>query len=344
METPVQIDMLEQAGDIEVLHSTERGKQILEFDNELMPATHKALMSRLVPGKGSQVMVLPEDIRILPGFNPRIQTAKYEAHVEQITQSILAEGYYQDKPLAGFAGMDGKRPVLYLTEGETRYRAAKRAIERGADLEYLPLVIKPEGTNIEDLTTALVRSNTALGFAPLELAILCARMSKFGRDPKHIGEKFGIDPNYVKQLLILAASPPSVRNMVEEGKTTAGVAVQAIRDHGSDAAKVLDEAYVKAQDDAKAKGKGVAKVTRKMLPSSTRRKFFVQQAPSMFQSLQKVQVHSAFTQLPGDLQALINDILSKASELEPEGKEEAGEGEAPTAGTNTKAEGTQDAA
>lgn len=126
-----QLPAIARDDEIACLES-DSGQEISGFDAELIPASHKKLFASLVSGKGNQVMVLPEDIRIIPGFNPRLDTEAYRAHVQNVAESILSEGYYMDKPLAGYAGMDGRRPVVYLTEGQTRYRASLIAIERGA--------------------------------------------------------------------------------------------------------------------------------------------------------------------------------------------------------------------
>lgn len=297
---------------------SESGQEIAGFDAELIPASHKKLFASLVSGKGNQVMVLPEDIRIIPGFNPRLDTEAYRAHVENVADSILSEGYYMDKPLAGYAGMDGRKPVVYLTEGQTRYRASLIAIERGAPLEYLPLVLKPEGTSLEDLTVALVRSNQGREFTPLELAIICARLKKFNWDKSKIAAKLGFTVEYVSQLLSLAAAPHPVRKLVENGDVTAGVAIQAIREHGAEASAVLDQAAEKARAEGK------SKITRQHLPSSIRKKALTKVAPRMFDALEKITQHTSYQELPEDLRELVDALISdvaKATQNKDESKE-----------------------
>lgn len=315
---------------------TEAGQNIAGFDAELIPSTHRKLFNSLVSGKGNQILVMPEDIRIIPGFNPRFDTAAYRQHVQNIADSIYSEGFYQDKPLAGYAGMDGKKPVVFLTEGQTRYRAALLAIERGAPLEYIPLVLKPEGTSLEDLTVALVRSNQGREFTPLELALICARLRKFDWDNKKIADKLGFKSEYVRQLLSLAAAPHSVRSLVEAGTVPAGVAIQALREHGAEAGEVLDQAYKQAKTE------GREKITRRNLPSSMRKKALTKVAPRMFDALEAVAKHSSYQALPDDLRVLIESLLkdvTKAAEDNAEqntsdpkdakGGDESSTGEAP---------------
>lgn len=298
--------------EIDSLQTSDAGKKILEFNQELVPASHKALLRSLAHGSGSGVEVFPEDIRIIPGFNPRIPGPAFDAHVRTIADSIKERGFYKDKPIAGYAGMDGRKPVIFLTDGEVRYRATLIAIAEGALIETIPLVLKPEGTSREDLTVDLVRSNGGKPFTPLELSVVCARLRNYGWDIPKISNKLGITPEYVSQLLMLAGAPQSLRDKVASGEATAGVAIQAMRQHGSDAAAVVE----KALDDAKAKGK--AKITAKNLPEQIRKKAIVKAAPRMLTTLQSIALHEAFQALPDDLRsqidALLKDIPKEAAE------------------------------
>ena len=316
-----QLPAIARDDEINCLES-EAGQAIANFDTELIPASHKKLFASLVPGKGNQVLVLPEDIRIIPGFNPRLDTEEYRAHLRNIADSIKAEGYYQDKPLSGYAGMDGKKPVVFLTEGQTRFKSGLMAIAEGAPLEYFPLVLKPEGTSLEDLTVGLVRSNQGLGFTPLELAIICARLKKFNWKTNKIAEKLGFTVEYVSQLLSLAAAPHAVRKMIEDGNVKAGVAIQAIREHGSEAAAVLE----KAAEQAKASGK--PKVTRQHLPSAIRKKALTKVAPRMFDALEQITKHNSYQELPEDLREMVDALISdvaQATNNEAESEEPKGE-------------------
>ena len=111
-------------------------QSIANFDATIVPASHKKLLRSMAHAKGNQISVFPEDIRIIPGFNPRLPTPEFQAHIREIADSIKEHGFYEDKPLAGFAGMDGTKPVFFLTDGEVRYRAALPPARRTPDGEY----------------------------------------------------------------------------------------------------------------------------------------------------------------------------------------------------------------
>lgn len=307
--------------EIDTLNSTESGQSILAFSKDLVPASHKKLLRSLAHGSGNQVEVFPEDIRIIEGFNPRLRTPEFEAHIRSVADSIIENGFYPDKPLAGYAGMEGSKPVIFLTDGEVRYRASLIAIDEGAPLEVLPLVLKPEGTSIEDLTVALVRSNSGKPFTPLELSIVCARLRKFGWTAAKISTKLGITIEYVGQLLLLAGAPRAVRDMVESGSATAGVAIQAMRQHGADAPEVLTKALESA------KSSGQSKLTRRHLPEQVRKKAIVMAAPKMLSALQEISQHKSYAKLPEDLKAKVSDLLKAIPEVSDAPHEDGHPGE-----------------
>lgn len=308
----IEADAQEQ----QALLTTDRGREILAFDRELVAVTHKQLIQSHAVSRGNMIRVMPDDIRILPGFNPRIPGPDMDAHIESIAQSIQAEGYYPDKPLAGFAGKEGKKPVIFLTDGEMRYRAALLAIERGADLIDLPLVLKAEGTSQEDLTVALVRSNGGKAFTPLELSIVCARLSKFGWDVQRIADRLGFSSQYVRNLLALAAAPSTVKALVSEGTVPASIAVEAVRAHGEDAPAVLREAVEQARSQ------GREKVRKTDTARGQMKRVLVQSAPQLLDVVKSVRSHTAFEQLPDDLQLKIRELLDSLNP-QPDGDNEA---------------------
>lgn len=198
-----------------------------------------------------------ESFRFIPDFNVRIETPDYVQHIEDIAQSIVANGFYRDKALTTYAGKDGDENVLYITDGHTRLRAVKRAIELGAEITSIPTIVKPGSESIEDLTVALVQANSGRPLSALEKAIVAKRLMGFGVTEEDIAKRLNCTPRYVSDLLVLVAAPPKVRNAVISGKMSATEAVKVLRKHGQNAAKVVEKATAKA--DGKGKKKATAK-------------------------------------------------------------------------------------
>jgi ParB-like chromosome segregation protein Spo0J len=206
-------------------------------------------------------MVHPDKLSVIPGFNVRNTDAKdYIEHIDMLAQSIATNGFYADKPLAAFVTKEGE---IKVTDGHSRLAAIKKAIaELGAEIEAIPVVVKPQGTSMEDLTVALVKSNSGRPLTPLELAEVCKRLISFGWDDKKVADKLGFTARYVADLLYLLGTPAPIRKMVEQGKVSASLAIKEVKAHGVEAHERLKSAMAEAKDA------GRDKVTAKHLDGS----------------------------------------------------------------------------
>jgi ParB/RepB/Spo0J family partition protein len=212
----------------------------------------KAAMTQSGAKSRDLLMVPIDQLKIVAGLNVRIQDAAYEAHVEEIKESIIKNGFYQHFPISGYAGKEGDQTFIYITGGFTRYEAAKRAIAAGEGIETLPVVLKPPGTSMLDLTIALAQDNTGAPLKPYERAIVIKRLVGYGMDEPVIATRMGISEQYVKDLLYMLSLPMPIQHMVIEGSTTAGTAIQTARKNGAQAAvKILQDALVSAREAQK---------------------------------------------------------------------------------------------
>lgn len=204
-----------------------------------------------------------ERIHVEPGFNVRVHDKDYEAHVRAIADSMKENGYYSDKPLAGFVG-DGDR--IILTDGHTRLAGYDLAVSEGLIAFPLPMVTKPRGTSMEDLTVALVTSNSGKPLSPYELGLVCKRLIGYGMEVKDVAKRLSLTEVYINNLLDLVGAPKAIRDMVINGAVSATLAINTLHEHGKDAAKVLG-AGVK---EAKASGK--ERATQKHVKAATEKK------------------------------------------------------------------------
>jgi ParB family chromosome partitioning protein len=225
----------------------------------LTGGTIKAAMKDAGASSSDLWMVPIGNIRVLEGFNVRTKNAAYAAHICEIGESILANGYYKDRPLSGFVAREGEENIIYITDGHSRFEAIAYANERGAEIVAVPVVTKPAGTQIEDLTIGLVVSNSGKELTPIEKAAVCKRLIGYSMDEPTIAKRLGFSPGYVKELLILIAAPKKIRTMVESGEISAANACEAIRKHGDKAADFLDHTF----EGAKSAGK--KKITKRMM-------------------------------------------------------------------------------
>lgn len=215
-----------------------------DFNVELVPGIAKdALSAAGAKAVASAVHMIPVGaLRVIEGFNVRVTGTKdYDAGIAELTNSILSEGFYKDKPLVGYAGKDGDESVIYLTDGHRRLEAVKKAIAGGAnEIEAVPVIVKPASTNMVDLTVALAKTGTAL--SPYELSIIVKRLIGYGVDEGNVAQRLGVTKRYVSDLMVLQGAPTKVRNMVMNGQVSATLAIQALREDPAAAEKKLAEA------------------------------------------------------------------------------------------------------
>jgi len=226
---------------------------------ELASGNVKAAMRAAGARSSDLWKVKREHIKVLPGFNPREETPSYLARVIEIGRSILANGYDQTEPLAGFVARDGDEHTICLTDGHTRLRAVEWAIEQGAEIEVLPVLVSPAGTSMADVTVGFVTKNSGAPLTPLEKSTVCKRLIGYGLEEDEICKRLGLTRTYVSGLLILAGAGNVIRTMVASGQISASNAISAIRKHGAGAAAFLTGRI----EEAKANGK--TKATRKTL-------------------------------------------------------------------------------
>lgn len=221
---------------------------------ELVRGSLKPAMASAGATNPHRLWMVPRDqIRIIPDFNVRIRNKEYEAHINFLEHSISQNGYDDDKPLTGYVAKEDGQDVIYLTDGHSRIEAVDRIIAKGTQFEALPIIIKPNGTSMEDLTVALGTGNSGRSLTPLELGIVVKRLMGYGMTEDSIARRLTLSRKYVDDLLTLVAAPKAVRDMIASGRVSSTLALQTLAKHGKDAATVLKEAVKTAEAGGKKK-------------------------------------------------------------------------------------------
>ncbi len=224
------------------------------FDPDLLVGgSAKKALETISATKGELYYASPDELVEIPGFNVRVETPEYLEHIEQIALSIQANGFYPNKPLGGFAGKLDGADVIYITDGYSRRRAILRARELGAEIDKIPVVLKAQGTTIEDLTVALVQDNEGRPLTAMEKAIVAARLRGFNMTNVEIAQRFGCTDRYVEDLLVLAGAPKKVRDFVIAGKVSPTEAIKQVRKNPERAGDVLLVAVQTAAGAGKSK-------------------------------------------------------------------------------------------
>jgi ParB family transcriptional regulator, chromosome partitioning protein len=272
-----------------------------EFTGELSAGNVKAAMKDVGAVSADLWQVEPSRLRILDGFNVRVKNAAYAARVRAIADSITVNGFYKDKPLAGFVAREDDDNVIYVTGGHRRHEAVLLAISEGVEVPSVPVIVSPKGTSMEDLTVALVVGNDGEPVSLYEAAIACKRLAGFGWSSQEIARRLGYaSAQYVDGLLALVSAPLAIRKMVMENVIAATTAIDAIKKHGNKALDVLLAALVKS---------GGGRVTTKHMPQAEFKKAVRKQAEPLYNTLTKVQSDPSYPMLSGELRHLLEQLL-----------------------------------
>lgn len=201
-----------------------------------------------------------DKIKLIPGFNVRVDGPDYRAHRDMLADLIRAKGFDETKPLAGYVAKEGDENVIYITDGHTRLDAVTmvNADEGGPTIEKLPVIVRTEAPSLSDLTAALHTNNTGRPLSPFELGVVVKRLLKEeGAEKSAIAATLAVTPRYLDDVLLLVNSPKEVRTAVLQGEVSSTMAIQQLRKAGDNPAKAA-EVITAAVDKAKKAGKSKA--------------------------------------------------------------------------------------
>lgn len=193
-----------------------------------------------------------DKLAVLPGFNTRVKDADYNERVAGIAESIVANGFFDDKPFA-VTMLPGDETV-YIYDGEHRFDAAKQALLDGAEFpDGLPVAWAKDGATVKDLTIHLAHGNAGERLNMVELAAVVRRLQGLGMEKDEIATALGRTTRHVDNLFVLAAANQTVKKAVAAGKIAGAEAVKLLRKDPKTAAAKITEAVKKAEERGKAK-------------------------------------------------------------------------------------------
>lgn len=228
-----------------------------KFSHELTAAPVDPTMKAADATTAKLYRVPIAKITTIPGFNVRVQSPDYLAHVEQIRASIAANGYDSTKPLAGYVAKNGDENVIYVTDGHTRL-AAVQAFNADPDLAEkdeitaLPVLVQPKEVSLTDLTVQLHTANSGRPLSPFELGIVVKRlMAEEGAKKAEIATRLGVTTRYLDDVLLLANAEPKVKQHVASGAVSSTMAIQLLRKDSDTAAEKIEAAVSKTAGTGK---------------------------------------------------------------------------------------------
>ena len=234
---------------------------------------------KLAPGHataGEFRRVPVADIHVLDNLNLRVRgTPEYDEAVNEFAASIEANGFYDDKPLAGYIDADGKVIVI---DGHRRLEAVQRL--NGASLDgdivtEVPVVLKSEDSTLADLTIAMIQSSSGRELTMFEKGIGVKRLMSDGMDKASIAHRLGVSEKTIDNYIIVASVPAKARDLLLDDKVTSTQVLRTKGDVGK-LQSMVDKAAAAGRtrarpsdaehafDTAVANGDGVLKVEQQM--------------------------------------------------------------------------------
>jgi len=277
-----------------------------EFSTEvhLNPGSIKSAMKSAEAGSRDLWQVPPSKLKVIENFNVRNKDEAYHAHIRWLADSMKVEGFYQDKPLAGYVAVEEGEQVIYVYDGHCRLEATNIAIKEGAEIQKVPVVVSQSGISMEDLAVVLVRGNGGKPLSPYEVGEVCKRLVRYGMEVPEIAKRLGFTETYVNSMLSLMASPLKLRQMVINGIVAASTAIEMIAKHGDKALAKLQE----AQERANAAGKD--RVTNKHIaPDHAFKKAIKKSAETMFTAINEVKADPAYEKLSPSIREKLEELL-----------------------------------
>jgi ParB-like chromosome segregation protein Spo0J len=209
--------------------------------------------------KETSFKVDPFKVEIRPGFNRPID----RQHIENIKESI--RGGVTLKPIDVAVERTATQSTIFMVDGEHRMWAVRELVleyraglSTGRDIDKMSAVEFKGG--IDDQIAHMLSSGQGLAITPLVQGEKYAELIAMNWDVTKIAKRMGRSVTHIENCLVLARANPDVRESVRAGEVAGTAAINIIREHGSDAGKVI-------QDALKTSGKG--KVTNKTIKGAS---------------------------------------------------------------------------
>lgn len=219
-----------------------------------------------VKGKRDFYPFDPRLLKVDPDYNVRDLTTKdARVKLDELKEQIRHAGVRT--PLE--VRMQGDD--LYIVAGHRRHWAVMELIAEGVEIESIPVIHEPLGTNDAERAINLVLSNSGEPLTPLELARVVKRLADFGWDESQIAKRIGWKSKAsVRQHLDMLALPEEVQQAVKRGEVSATMARRLEAENPGKAAQLIKEAADEQKRLGKA-GRATPKAVSKVAPARPRK-------------------------------------------------------------------------
>lgn len=192
-------------------------------------------------GKETTFKVDPRLIEIQPGFNRPI----IREHIDQFKTSIkngatIPPIYVRVEP--------GR---IIMVDGEHRWRAVMELIAEGMEIPFMS-AIQFRGSDADAIAHLLTTAQGA-GILPLAQGEQYLKLIRLKWDVKMIAARTGKSTTHIENCLRLAEANTDVQEAVRSGEVASSLAVDFIKEHGTQAGAAIKTELAKAKANGKTK-------------------------------------------------------------------------------------------
>lgn len=280
------------------------GNHDLQYSPASYPERH---LKKIALNTKSLYMIKVDNIHVKEGFNVRLPTEQYEQHIERLKESIIEDGFHDHEPIGVF--VDEQEPgehKVFVHSGHSRLEAVKRAIRQGVEINSIPCIMMPKGTNRQDITLSLITSNEGKPLEPLERAAVLKMLVKYGMKINEIARRTSLSERTVRYALTMMESPQELLDLIVQEKVSYSKASELISQYGHD--KALKKIKANLDQSSKEKYQPVKDNRKK----ATR--IIAESAPTLYETISVIHTDPGFEALSAEVRNKINELITCLSE------------------------------
>lgn len=240
----------------------------------------------------------PRILQVEPGFNLRIQTPALKESIRLLKEAYIAG--------AVFPAIDVHKGTQVIDDGHRRHAAIMLAIAEGHEVRKVE--VREVDGNKADRVVHMLGSGDGDGNRPLstlEKGLGYKRLLHFGWSKQDICAKRKVSITHVEQALALANADPEVQNLFALEMVSVGAALDAIRDYGDDAGKILKELSDSARGVGEEASDGQPKKVTRRVTNAARNPESARRLPAKFATRYARNVGAMFSAMPDELRGKV---------------------------------------
>lgn len=213
--------------------------------------------------RGDAIRVNINAIKVIEGFNVRIDDDELREHVASIAGALTA-----NLPIPPIeVWVNPETGDIELVDGHCRFHAYQQYAEMTSDFDGYISAVKFDGTPGQR-RMRIASSNKQLKLKPVELGRLYIDARDIdGLSRQEIAAEAGMSLAHVDQMILLASAKPEVLAAVDAGQISSTEAVKLTRDHGDDAPAELERRKKTMEEHGKDKITAKTVALKKAAPS-----------------------------------------------------------------------------